>query len=183
MTRDQAATSLEMLAREIGRTSSLVKERPHYADPDEHLAMVRMLDAWEKRAFDIVRAFQADTRAPDAEHDPLCGSDADGEHIIPPGGVCCQCGYYSCEPISAPRPAEAPPSPDVEQPWEVDAATGLRVFSCDCIPDNRDGQIATVEQSKNDMTWHRERDMVLLEDVRKLLAAYPLPAALPVEKG
>jgi Na+-translocating ferredoxin:NAD+ oxidoreductase RNF subunit RnfB len=46
-----------------------------------------------------------------AEAPPVCGPDADGEHIIPPGGVCCQCGYYSCEPISTPEAEAPPPAP------------------------------------------------------------------------
>jgi hypothetical protein len=45
----------------------------------------------------------------------ICGPDGDGEHIIPPGGVCCQCGYYGCEPIDA-----APPPELVACQWRED---------------------------------------------------------------
>lgn len=174
MTRAQAETSLESLAREIGRTSSLVQECPRYTNPDEQLAMVRMLDGWEKRAFDIVRALQADPRAPDAEeHDPLCSEGVRaGDQTMP-----CDC--------NGPRPAEAPPS------HRGVLAAGLRFKAeppSDLVTLHAAWVMAKVKLRAvvNEMVaFDSEPYTVAREDyriARDALLAYPIPAALlPVE--
>jgi hypothetical protein len=63
------------------------------------------------------------------------------------------------------------PTPQEVQQWTM-GAHGLRVFACDCIPDNAHGQIATVAESKRDDCVGKLRDVVLADDAAAALAAY-----------
>ena len=64
---------------------------------------------------------------------------------------------------------------ETAQQWMIDVATGLRVFACDCIPNNASGEIATLDEAATNEADYCLRSVVLLSDAAAALDASPAP--------